>query len=375
MATEGEGTVMDAVNAALGVESDGTTADETETPAVEGADDTAPEGVEGVEGDAAESGVEGEAGTELADAEGADAGDDKGRERNPDGTFKAKPGEKPADDAAGKDAKGDKPVGDKKPADALNDPIPKDLKPATAERIRSLIKTTKEVSTERDTLKTDLDYIINGVKATGASSEQYGETLSWLAMFNSGDPKQQEKALELVETVADRLATLLGKERTVGDPLGAHPDLKDAVQKGHVTAAFAREMARSRNQSKFTGELRTAATTAEQQRTAAQQDLDTAKRGLTDLEAQLMATDPQYEAKKAALVPVLQPIFKALPPSQWVAQFQAAYKGLVLAGAAAPRKAPVNQPLRANKGGPSGGTAKAPASGLDVINAALASMK
>src|SRR5208337_2173710 len=98
--------------------------------------------------------------------------------------------------------------------------------------------------------------------------QQYGETLSWLALFNSNDPKQQEKALELVESVAERLATLLGKERTIGDPLAQHGDLKDAVAKGQTTLQFAKEIARIRNNQTFRTELQTNASAEAQAKEA-----------------------------------------------------------------------------------------------------------
>jgi len=36
------------------------------------------------------------------------------------------------------------------------------------------------------------------------------------------------------------------------------------------------------------------------------------------LEVQLKKDDPQFTMKKNMLVPVLQPSFKTIPPSQWV---------------------------------------------------------
>jgi hypothetical protein len=46
------------------------------------------------------------------------------------------------------------------------------------------------------------------------------------------------------------------------------------------------------------------------------------------LEAHLRATDPQYEAKRNLLVPILQPIFKQIPRSNWKALFEQAYAGV-----------------------------------------------
>lgn len=354
-----EKSALDALNTALGDVV--TEPSEPETPEEEIAEGEA-EVLEGAEAEAEETPAEEPAEGEETDAD-AEA---RGAERNPDGTFKKKEAEKPAEP--------EKPVAKVEPkkADPVNDPIPRDLKKDTQERIRTLIDTTKTVTAERDAIKQDFDYLIKGVEATGASPQQYGETLSWLSLFNSNDPRQQEKALELVESVAERLSTLLGKERIVGDPLAAHADLKEAVAKGQVTPQYAKEIARTRNGQTFRTELTTHASEENQRQQSAAQELHVARQGLTELEASLQATDPQYEAKKAILVPALRPAFAVLPPSQWVAKFQEAYRNIKV-GAPPARKVPVNQPLRAGKQ-PAGGQTKAPSSALEAMGAALGSM-
>jgi hypothetical protein len=349
-----EETALDAVNAALG---DTITEPEAETPEAE-----TPE-VETSEGEVPSEDGEIEEEVPAKDGETEEEAEARGAERGPDGKFKKKEVE-----AEEKPAKVEPPK-----KDPVNDPIPKDLKKDTQERIRTLIDTTKTVTAERDQIKTDFDYLIKGVEATGASPEQYGETLSWLSLFNSRNPVQQEKALELVENVAERLATLLGKERTVGDPLSAHPDLKDAVTKGQITAQYAKEIARTRNGQQFRTELTTNATQAEQQRQQAAQELGTARSDLSALEVTLRASDPQYEAKKAILVPALKPVFASIPPSQWKQKFMEAYRGIKVNAASQKHAIPANQPLRAGKQ-PAGGQTKAPGSMLEAISGALSGM-
>jgi hypothetical protein len=277
-----------------------------------------------------------------------------------------KPGEKPSDPNAAK-----------KPADPVNDPIPKDLKKETQDRMRSLISTTKEVTAQRDAVAKDFDYMIEGIKATGTTPEQYGELLSFMALFNSNDPASQTKALELVESVADRLAMLLGKERTVSDPMREHEDLRAAVQAGKITPQYAQEIARTRNQSKFTGELTAADRARTAQEQAAKQEKETARNDLNALEAELSKNDPQYAAKKAQLVPILKPIFANIPPSQWKARFAEAYANVQIARRST---VPARQPMRG--GGSSGPTGGKGGSGmtsgagsmLDAVNEALNSM-
>jgi hypothetical protein len=333
------------------------------------------------EGGEADAGAA-EAGAEDADADLEADGEGEGDgERNADGTFKAKAKaeEKPdgetkpqteAEKAAAAKAAG------KKEPDPINDPIPKDLKAETQERMRTLISRTKESEEKGAAVAKDFDYMINGIKATGTTPEQYGELLSWMSLFNSGNPEQQGKALEILDSMADRLAMLIGKERKVGDALTSHPDLREAVAKGQITAEYAKQIAQMKNSQNF----RTEITTAEQQRQQQIQQQQQEKQGginaLNELETSLQATDPQYAAKKAQLVPILKPIFANLPPSQWRAQFEQAYRRVSVP--ATPRG---QQPMRAGRAagggggkGGAGGMKTEPGSMLDAVNAALDGM-
>jgi hypothetical protein len=368
-----EKTVLDVVNEALGESiaggSDDSASGDTPAPSdsegAVGGDDSDELG-----GDA-EGGEEPEGEGDKAEGEGEETdaeAEARGAERDPvTGKFKKKEAETQP-----------KEEGKKEPPkkDHINDPIPKDLKKETSDRIRTLIDTAKTVTAERDQIKQDFDYLIKGVEATGTTPEQYGEMLSFLSLFNSRDSAQQEKALELVESVAERLAILLGKERTVGDPLAAHADLQDAVKKGQVTAQYAKEIARTRNGAQFRSELTTSAQQQQQQVQQAQREEHEGRTALTELEKTLMASDPDYAAKKAILVPALKPIMANIPWSQKKDKFLEAYKSLRLpkAAAPAPRGVPANQPMRAGKQ-PAGGQTKAPGSMLEAIDGALAGMK
>ncbi len=345
-----EQSALDAMNIALGEDA----TPEPETPEVETPEVETPESEE----------TETESETPEGEPEGEETEEEAGAERGPDGKFKKKEEEKPEVEKKVEPPK----------KDPVNDPIPKDLKKDTQERIRTLIDTTKTVTAERDQLKQDFDYLVKGVEATGTSPEQYGETLSWLALFNSNNPQQQEKALELVETVAERLATLLGKDRTVGDPLAAHSDLKEAVAKGQITAQYAKEIARTRNGQQFRTELTTSAQKQAETQETAQREEHEGRTALTELENTLRASDPDYEAKKAVLVPALKPLMVHVPWKDRKAKFLEAYKNVQLPRTPKPTiKASTNQPLRAGKQ-PAGGQTKAPSSMLEAIGGALNEM-
>lgn len=394
---------LDAINEALGITPGGST-DAGSSPAEGGAapagDSTADTGADddaAPESDGAAAGGEGEGdsdadeGTEdVADGTGDDGDGDSApageRERNPDGTFKAKA--KP-DAAAGptaaagaKKPDSQKPQGEPKKADALNDPIPKELNQQTQERIRTLISTAKAAHTEATEAKENFQTFMGGLQAAGVTPEQYGETLSWLAMFNSQDPAQQAQALEVVVTVAERLSTMLGKDVSFTDPLREHADLQQAVQSGQVTAQYAREIARTRNAQRLRTELSAHDRQQQEAQQTAERELDEGRTALNQLEATLRQTDPQYDAKKAQIVPILKPLFKTIPPSQWKTAFTEAYRQVQVTAAARPAApagrpatVPANQPMRANQT-PAGGASKSgPGSMLEAIDAALSSMR
>jgi hypothetical protein len=57
-----------------------------------------------------------------------------------------------------------------------------------------------------------------------------------------------------------------------------------------------------------------------------------AREVLNAIGQRLRAQDPAYEAKKSLLLPIIQPLFKQLPPSKWPDTFQEAYAGVRLPG-------------------------------------------
>lgn len=283
-------------------------------------------------------------------------------DRNADGTFK-----KPA-----------------KTLDPVNDPIPEGLKPETNQRIRSLIDMTKAATAERDTIRTDFDAIVNGIKASGSTPEQYGEAISWLSLFNDPNPESQRKAYELVEQVADRMATMMGIDRKIGDPLEQHADLKTLVANKQMTAEVAREVARMRNGQKFSGDVQNSVREKEQAAARAAAEDSQARAGLNAFAKEMEASDPLWDRKRKALVPTLKETFKHIPKSKWVETFKAAYQTVRIkpqgtnpalrqnggggAGAGG------NQPLRGGKN-PAGGRGQEPATMMDALNGALDSLK
>lgn len=344
---------LDAINEALGL-----TGDEAH---VEEVDDEIDGDVEsGAEGDDAAGEGDGEGDGEAGDENEGDTRTEEEKlaaakttgktgERNADGTFKKPPA-----------------------TDPINDPIPKDLKKETSERMQSLIKIAKDVTADRDQYRTNFDTIINGIKASGASPEQYGEAISWLSLFNSPTAEGRTKAYELINDVAERMATMLGIDRAVRDPLAAHPDLKAAVTAGKATPEMAREVARNRDAAKFNGEVHNSIHQQQQTQQQAEQEYAQARTDLNSFETQMKVSDPLYARKRAMIVPTMQESFKHIPKAKWAETFKAAYaKVKVQPTGRTPSN--VQQPLRGGKN-PAGGQGRVAGSALEAMNGAIASL-
>ena len=353
---------MDAINEALGITDAIEDEEDLENGDADGDSDADTE--EDGEGDDSADG-EGE-GDEEGDADG-----DADEEGEPSAAAKA------AAKAAGKpvsefNADGTPKQAAKKPPDPINDPIPKDLKQDTRDRMQALVKIAKEKDAEITQVRGDFDTIINGIKASGSTPEQYGETISWLSLFNSPNADDRKKAYELVENVAERMATLLGIDRAAPDPFRNHPDIKAALTAGKITPELARETARMRDANQFKGQLETGRQTEQQKQQQAQAEYNQAKVDLNTFDTEMREKDPLYDLKRKQIVPILQPIFKQIPKSQWAQAYKDAY-ARARVKPQGKTAAPKNQPLRGGKQ-PAGGQSRAAGSALEAMNGALASL-
>jgi hypothetical protein len=261
----------------------------------------------------------------------------------------------------------------KKAADPVNDPIDKNLSQPTQERIRTLIGRTKEAETRAQTAESNFNTFVTGLQSAGVTPEQYGETVSFLALFNSNDPKQQSQALGILEDMADKLASYLGVERKASDPLANHPDLQAAIQKREITPQLARQMAVTRNQQNFRQEINTHAQNAQTEQQRFEQEKQTAINDLNQLEVQLQQQDPLYARKKAAIIDSLKATLVDIPPSKWKAAFQRAYASVKVTAPPPKPKTPVNQPMRAGRS-PAGSGANAKTGGPGLNNGGPKSM-
>ena len=335
----------------------GTEAEET------GADDTGTgaEATEGAGGE--ESGKKTETVADAVEAaleslkpKSADKKDEQGKKDGEEAKIgEAKDAGKDGKGEAGKDGKKD---GEKKP-DHVNDPIPPQVSERTRERITSLVSRVKE----QDSILQDQSAVINAIQSTGASPEEFGMMVGYMQLVHSDKPEHLEQAYKVLQAEMRGLALKMGRPIPEVDVLSEHKDLTDLVKSGQITQAAAEELAILRSQ-RGDSARRQQVTAETQRRTqeqtaAAEAEKNTAITELNTLGETLAKTDPHYQAKYDAIVPLLAEQFKTTAPRFWKGLFETAYKATVVqappAAAAAPAK-PKQQPIRPST--PSGSTAR-----------------
>lgn len=186
------------------------------------------------------------------------------------------------------------------------------------------------------------DEFVEMVSSTGASPEQFGRALDYLADIHAavkGDVEAAERAYAALLPEVTALAKLLGKEISgVVDPLEGHDDLKTAVEDGDITRQHALELARARTQ----GSLRENTTRQQQEQAKAQQEQQQALDWLVRFDQHMISADQTYAAKRPILDALVANIRQTLPPSAWPEAVQRAYASIPTVQAPArPRPGPV----------------------------------
>lgn len=173
---------------------------------------------------------------------------------------------------------------------------------------------------------------VKHVVDTGASPEQYGTMLEYLADVGAagkGDMAAAERMFEKVMGEAKALASMLGKPiEGVFDPLDAHEDLRELVD----DMSLSREKALQIAQDRQTAQALKAAQAAQGEQAQAQNSEALAKQAedqgidsLIKIDEYLRAQDPDYERKRPMLNAMVANIRATLPVNQWAQATQEAY--------------------------------------------------
>lgn len=214
----------------------------------------------------------------------------------------------------------------------------------TQQRFRELSQRTSEATEQLRTATARADEWEQTVASTGASPQQFGNALQYLAAINSGNPEQMAAAFDSMQQELAWLGKKIGREAPGFDPLSEHPDLAEKVASGDLTREVAAELVQSRQR----GVLHTEQQQTQQQRQQAQA---AEQQGLHSVAAlgQRLQADPQFQQKFAFLTPTIEIIQSTMPPAQWAAAIEQAYQRLPVIPAPAPvAVARPNNPARAS---------------------------
>lgn len=256
----------------------------------------------------------------------------------------------------------------------------KALSAKTQQRFGELVTTLKAhegtIAKQGEQIKTlteARDAIVGVLKDAGCSQDDLAGYLSFHAMLKSGDAKQIEDALSIVEKQRLALYKALGREPEGGglDLLAEFPDLAKQVEDAEITRAAALEIAQARRErAAREEEARRRQEQGRTQQQTAEERKKVETKALSDIDAwtaELQKGDLDYKAKEAKLVAEVEGVIKEYPPHLWLPTLKRLYAGIVIQKAPQPSTRQ-NQPLR-----PSGAKAgaKQPDSMLEAINQGL----
>lgn len=199
------------------------------------------------------------------------------------------------------------------------------------------------------------------VLSTGASPEQFGQTMNYLKAMSSGDPQSLEAAHAMLTEGLAELSRRLGRAGPGVDPLADHADLQAQVNAGDMDRKFAEELAQARARAGLETER-----TAQQQQTATAEAAQ--REGVNAVAAlgqRLRTSDPDFERKFAFLGPAVELIQRTMPPAQWAGEIERAWTRLPPMPAPAAPRAPGPMPLR--PAGASTQVARTPANDVDAF--------
>lgn len=244
------------------------------------------------------------------------------------------------------------------PAPALAQPeddlqLPEGLTPGAQQRFQKLANTVREQTQQLEQRDQQIGYVRDTFQQHGIKQEQFEQAAGVIGMMNRGDFAGAQKVLE---QQLQQIALITGTPPSAIDALADYPDLRQAVDGMQVTEAHALEIARGRAQ-RFQAEQHTQRQNQEQQsQQQAQQAVQTATNAVDGFCKRMMASDLDYAAIEAQLLPELSNLLRGLPPATWQNAVETQYRMLKNAAskfkAAAPAPAPATVLRATGQGSP-----------------------
>jgi hypothetical protein len=262
-----------------------------------------------------------------------------------------------------------KPAAEAKPSDEFGE-LPEDAKAETKERFGNMKVKFDEQAEQLAHVQGQNDQWMEEIKRSGATPEQYAQSLMYLEQINSGTPEGLENAYKIMQGELEVLGKALGKEVPGYDPLSDYPELQTRVDEGYLDRKDALELASGRARVKHRENMAAAKANG-----ATTMSAEEGIQSLSVLGQQLRANDPQYDAKLEYLKPLVSAAVKSgADPSTWAKTVQIAYDNLPeIASPSAPAPKPTApNTIRPTSSGGTGGMTKEPGSALEALDQSLA---
>lgn len=213
--------------------------------------------------------------------------------------------------------------GDKPPAADDIHQMPEGLQPKAQERFRALSNSVNELKQQVEQRDTAISYVRETFQKHNIQQPQFEQAAAVIGMLNTGDLRG---ALAALDEQRRNIALALGEPVPGVDPLTEHPDLRQAVDAMQITERHAIELARGRimqaSQQQQHQEL-------QQRQQAMQVEQQAVQQGTAAVDAlckQLSASDIDYPAIEAQLLPVVPQLLQGVPPARWAEVVRTQYQ-------------------------------------------------
>lgn len=293
--------------------------------------------------------------------EGAD-GDPLKKAKEGDPALKGKPGEKPGE----QDEKYRMPEGISEQAQHRFSRLASENKELT-----SKVQEFESIAQEQAQLVTGFRDLFN---QNHVQPQELDRFCNYIKSFKTGD---FETAGQLLRQQVALFEQMTGQRFEAADPLGQHPDLRQAVDAMQITEEHALELARGRARD---AGLRQAGArqaqdnerrrTEQEEGTRYQQAMDKALVDIRAFSDEMRGKDIDWKAKQDILAEKVQRIVEQNPtrPDQWLGQIQDYYETMSRAARAAAGKGGGRGPQPLDSGGKGGGGRQTAAAG-DMLSA------
>jgi len=221
--------------------------------------------------------------------------------------------------------------------------MPEGLTPKAQERFQKLAHMNKELTAKVDEIASAVEPFRIALQENGVQKEQFDLAASVIGMMNKGD---LEGALKVLDEQRRIISLQMGKPLPGVDALSDFPDLREAVDSLQITEAHALEIARTRGaqlQHQRVTEQRQQVQQTQQQR---QELINSGLKAVDDFTKKMMASDLDYAAIEAKLLPRIPGLLEGAHPSMWVKTVETAYQMIKDAGGVQTRQTQTAPALR-----------------------------